>query len=112
MYTANVCKELQGLCGGFLQYLQGKPRNIYRFPLQSLQSCKYYRVSLHILQKTPCRVPAIPCKHLQCTSWSGPKSAVSHALPAFPLMTCLYGILCVSLHVGTQDDAYVFVSEP
>ena len=65
--TANVCRDLQGLCGGFLQYLQGKPCNIYRFSLQSLQSCKYYRVFPAILQKTPCRVPAIPCKHLQCT---------------------------------------------
>ena len=31
--TANVCRELQGLCWGFLQYLQGKPCNIYRFSL-------------------------------------------------------------------------------
>ena len=29
-YTANVYRDLQGLCGGFLQYLQGKPCNIYR----------------------------------------------------------------------------------
>ena len=34
-YTANVYRDLQGLCGGFLQYLQGKPCNIYRFSLQS-----------------------------------------------------------------------------
>ena len=40
---------------------------VYRFFLQFLQSCKYCRVSLQILQKTPCRVPAIPCKHLQCS---------------------------------------------
>ena len=29
-YTANFYRDLQGLCGGFLQYLQGKPCNIYR----------------------------------------------------------------------------------
>jgi hypothetical protein len=29
-YTANVYRDLQGLCGGFLQYLQGKPCYIYR----------------------------------------------------------------------------------
>ena len=28
-YTANVCRDLQGLCRGFLQYLQGKSCNIY-----------------------------------------------------------------------------------
>ena len=33
-YNANVYRDLQGLCGGFLQYLQGKPCNIYRFSLQ------------------------------------------------------------------------------
>ena len=65
-YTANVCRELQGLCGGFLQYLQGKPCNIYRFSLQSLQSCKYDRVFPADIAENPHRVPAIPCKHLQC----------------------------------------------
>ena len=29
-YTANVYRDLQGLCRVFLQYLQGKPCNIYR----------------------------------------------------------------------------------
>ena len=33
-YTANVYRDLQGLCGGFLQYLQEKPCNIYSFSLQ------------------------------------------------------------------------------
>ena len=42
-YTANVCRDLQGLCGGFLQYLQGKSCNIYRFSLQSLQITGYCR---------------------------------------------------------------------
>ena len=28
-YTANVCRDLQGLCGGFLQYLQGKYLQIF-----------------------------------------------------------------------------------
>ena len=59
MYTANVCKELQGLCGGFLQYLQGKPRNIYTdFPCNPCNPVNITGFSLHILQKTPCRVPA------------------------------------------------------
>ena len=35
VYTAKVYRDLQGLCGGFLQYLQGKLCNIYRFSLQS-----------------------------------------------------------------------------
>jgi hypothetical protein len=39
-YTTNVCRDLQGLCGGFLQSLQGKSVNITLF-------------SLKILHKTP-----------------------------------------------------------
>ena len=73
-YTPNVCRDLQGLCRGFLQYLQGKSCNIYRFSLQFLQSvniagkiCKYYRVFLADIAENPCRVPVNPCKHLQCT---------------------------------------------
>ena len=70
---ANVCRDLQGLCGGFLQYLQGKTWNIYRFSLQSLQIagiagkiCKYYRIFPTDIAKKPRRVPVNPCKHLQC----------------------------------------------
>ena len=73
-YTANVCRDLQGLCRGFLQYLQGKSCNIYRFSLQFLQSvniageiCKYYRIFPAYIAENPCRVPVNPCKHLQCT---------------------------------------------
>ena len=73
-YTANVCRDLQGLCGGFLQYLQGKTWNIYRFSLQSLQIagiagkiCKYYRIFPADIAENPFRVPVNPCKHLQCS---------------------------------------------
>ena len=59
MFAGN-CRDS---AGGFLQYLQGKPCNIYRIAGIAGKICIYYR----ILQKTPCRVPAIPCKHLQCT---------------------------------------------
>ena len=72
-YTANVCRDLQGLCRGFLQYLQGKSCNIYRFSLQYLQIaeiaeklCKYYRIFPADILENPCRVPVNPCKHLQC----------------------------------------------
>ena len=47
--TANVYRDLQGLCRGFLQYLQGQPCNIYRFSLQtglhSLMSMKKSDIS-------------------------------------------------------------------
>ena len=73
-YTPNVCRDLQGLCRGFLQYLQGKSCNIYRFSLQFLQSvniagkiCKYYRIFPADIAENPCRVPINPCKHLECT---------------------------------------------
>ena len=73
-YTANDCKDLQGLCRGFLQYLQGKSCNIYRFSLQYSQIadiagkiCKYYRIFPADIAENPCRVPVNPCKHLQCT---------------------------------------------
>ena len=83
-YTANVYRDLQGLCRGFLQYLQGKPCNIYRFicnppaickffPAIPLQSVNITGFSLQILQKTPRRVPVNPCKHLQCTVRTGPQ---------------------------------------
>ena len=62
IYTANVCRELQGLCGGFLQYLHGKPCNIYRFSLQYLQSCKYYRVFPADISENPLQSP---CNSLQ-----------------------------------------------
>ena len=59
--------------GGFLQYLQGKSCNIYRFSLQYLQiaeiagkTCKYYRIFPADIAENPCRVPVNPCKHLQC----------------------------------------------
>ena len=72
-YTANVCRDLQGLCRGFLQYLQGKSCNIYRFSLQFLQSvniageiCKYYRIFPAYIAENPRRVPVNPCKRLQC----------------------------------------------
>ena len=72
-YTANGTTK-QGLCRGFLQYLQGKSCNIYRFSLQFLQSvniagkiCKYYRIFLADIAENPCRVPVNPCKHLQCS---------------------------------------------
>ena len=71
IYTANVRRDLQGLCGGFLQYLQGKSCNIYRFSLQFLQSvriagkiCKYYRIFPADIAENPRRVPVNPCKHL------------------------------------------------
>ena len=79
-YTPNVCRDLQGLCRGFLQYLQGKSCNIYRFSLQFLQSvniagktCKYYRIFPADIAENSCRVPVNPCKHLQCSTdnnWS------------------------------------------
>jgi hypothetical protein len=50
--------------GVFLHYLQGKPCNIYRFSMQSVNITGF---SLQILQKNPCRVPVNPCKHLQCS---------------------------------------------
>ena len=72
--TANVCRDLQGLCRGFLQYLQGKSCNIYRFSLQFLQfvniagkTCKYYRIFPADIAEYPCRVPVNPCKHLHFT---------------------------------------------
>ena len=72
-YTANVCRDLQGLCRGFLQYLQGKSCNIYRFSLQYLQiaeiagkTCKYYMIFPADIAENPCRVPVNPCKHLEC----------------------------------------------
>ena len=74
-YTANVCRGLQGLYRGFLQYLQGKSCNIYRFSLQYLQIaeiagkiCKYYRIFPADIAENPCRVPVNPCKHLECIS--------------------------------------------
>ena len=37
-YTANICRDLQGLCRGFLQYLQGKSVNICStFGLKEMQ---------------------------------------------------------------------------
>ena len=72
-YIANVCRDLQGLCRGFLQYMQGKSCNIYRFSLQFLQSvniagkiCKYYRIFPADIAENPCRVPVNPIKPLQC----------------------------------------------
>ena len=53
--------------GGFLQYLQWKPCNIYR--LQE-NPCRCWRFSLQILQKPPSNNPVILCKHLQCSSKS------------------------------------------
>ena len=47
-YTANVYKALQGLCGGFLQYLQGKPCNIYKLQGNIIVIIGF---SLQILQK-------------------------------------------------------------
>ena len=63
-YTAHVCRDLQGLCRGFLQYLQGKSCNIYRSFLQYLQIAE--------IAENPCcrRVPVSPCKQLQCTHHS------------------------------------------
>ena len=56
-----------GNCRGFLQYLQGKPCNIYRFTEFAGKICIYYRVFPADIAENPRRVPAIPCKHLQCT---------------------------------------------
>ena len=77
MYTANVCWDLQGLCMGFLQYLQGKSCNMYRFSLPYLQIaeitgkiCKYHRIFPADIAENPCRVPVNPCKHLQCSTLS------------------------------------------
>ena len=85
-YTPNVCRDLQGLCRGFLQYLQGKSCNIYRFSLQFLQSvniagktCKYCRIFPADIAENPCRVPVNPCKHLQCGS----------CVPSFPSISWL-----------------------
>jgi hypothetical protein len=71
---AGIYRDLQGLCRGFLQYLQGKPCNIYRFSLQYLQIAeiagkifKYYRMFPADIAENPCRVPVNPCKHLQCS---------------------------------------------
>ena len=73
-YTANVCRDLQRLCRGFLQYLQGKSCNIYRLSLEFLQSvniagkiCKYYRIFPADIAENPCKVPVNPCKHLECS---------------------------------------------
>ena len=71
MFAGN-CRDS---AGGFLQYLQGKPCNIYRFTKFAGKICIYYRVfPAHIactFAENPCRVPAIPCKHLQYNSqWS------------------------------------------
>ena len=60
MFAGN-CRDS---AGGFLQYLQGKPCNIYRFTEFAGKSVYNTGFSLQILQKIPCRVPAIPCKHL------------------------------------------------
>ena len=56
--------------GGFLQYLQGKPCNIYRFTEFAGKICIYYRVFPADIAENPRRVPAIPCKHLQCTVYT------------------------------------------
>ena len=70
------CRDLQGHCGGFLQYLQGKSCNIYIFSLQFLQFvniagkiCKYYRIFHADIAENPCRVPVNPWKHLECSTF-------------------------------------------
>ena len=63
MFAGN-CRDS---AGGFLQYLQGKPCNIYRFTEFAGKICIYYRVFPADIAENPRRVPAIPCKHLQCT---------------------------------------------
>jgi hypothetical protein len=73
---AGIYRDLQGLCRGFLQYLQGKPCNIYRFSLQYLQIAeiagkivKYYRMFPADIAENPCRYCRkplqSPCKSLQ-----------------------------------------------
>ena len=100
-YTANVYRDLQGLCRGFLQYLQGKSCNIYRFSLQYLQIaeiagkiCKYYRIFPADIAENPWRVPVNPCKHLQCTIIS---------LNAQPLVQIFNGIYCWLLYVWSKN---------
>ena len=62
MFAGN-CRDS---AGGFLQYLQGKPSNIYRIAGIAGKICIYYRVFPADIAENPRRVPAIPCKHLQC----------------------------------------------
>ena len=62
MFAGN-CRDS---AGGFLQYLQGKPCNMFRFTEFAGKICIYYRVFLAVIAENPRIVPAIPCKHLQC----------------------------------------------
>ena len=101
-YTANVCRDLQGLCGVFLQYLQGKSCNICRFSLQFLQSvriagkiCKYSRFFPADIAENPRRVPVNPCKHLQCSN-----CGKSHYVQVILNDDKCYTLHCLSNHVS------------
>ena len=79
-FTGNPCKISPKICllHGFPTFNAGIPHSI---PVKSIP-CKYYygnqSVEIWKLQGFeipalwfPCKVPAIPCKHLQCTGLRG-----------------------------------------
>ena len=57
MFAGN-CRDS---AGGFLQYLQGKPCNIYRIAEIAVKICIYYRAIPADIAENPRRVPANIC---------------------------------------------------
>ena len=51
IHTPNICRDLQGLCRGFLQYLQ--------IAEIAGKICKYCRIFPADIAENPCRVPVI-----------------------------------------------------
>ena len=93
MFAGN-CRDS---AGGFLQYLQGKPCNIYRIAGIAGKICIYYRVFPADIAENPRRVPAIPCKHLQCgcaAKKSFFKKSNIYAIEAIEIQNILRKIMC------------------
>ena len=63
MFAGN-CRDSAGV---FCNICRENPVIYTDFPCNPCNPVNITGFSLQILQKTPCRVPAIPCKHLQCT---------------------------------------------
>ena len=66
--TANVYRNLQGLCGGVVCNICRENPVIFT-DCRGIAGkiCKYYRVFLANIAENPRRVPVNTCKHLQCT---------------------------------------------
>ena len=101
--TANVCRDS---AGGFCDICRENPVIYTYFPYNPCNPVNITGFSLQILQKTPCRVPAIPCKYLQCavykTKLPSLNRKLSISLPKGFFLT-LFNLLCKVLDFYNFD---------